>query len=221
MAEDGGSSVLEQPEITTIETSRLQLKTLQMSDLDAVMPIISSKEVMQFTTQGPVANRQQAERWLSARALGPDVFNFAIRQRSGDLAGTEIIGILGSFHWPEIGYLIHQDHAGRGYATEALQALIPAYFKRVPSPIDGGPGFDHVDGYTLADNIASQRILQKCGFTLVERRPVDFDGNPGMMASQELTIFRLARPGKTLDRYGQAVDVGTEEHDAPLKLPIQ
>lgn len=49
MVDDTSSSLLEQPQIRTIDTDRLQLKTLQMSDLDAVMPLISSKEVMQFT----------------------------------------------------------------------------------------------------------------------------------------------------------------------------
>lgn len=51
MADDTGTSLLEQPEIVTIETDRLQLKTVQMSDLDldAIMPLITSKEVMQFT----------------------------------------------------------------------------------------------------------------------------------------------------------------------------
>ena len=63
---------------------------------------------MGHSTQGPMANRQQGERWLSARALGPDVFNFAIRKRGGDQIEPAIIGILGSFHYPMLGYLIHQ-----------------------------------------------------------------------------------------------------------------
>lgn len=58
------------------------------------------------STQGPSANLEQATRWLSARALGPDVFNFALRERNGDIVGTEIVGILGSFHVPKCGYLI-------------------------------------------------------------------------------------------------------------------
>lgn len=53
-----------------------------------------------------MANLVQAERWLSARALGLDVFNFALREKSGDTIGTDIVGILGSFHVPKCGYLI-------------------------------------------------------------------------------------------------------------------
>lgn len=177
---------------------------------------------MVLSTQGPVANRQQAERWLSARALGPDVFNFVIRKRSGGKVDPDIIGILGSFHWPNIGYLIHEDHAGRGYATEALQAFIPKYFERVPSPTDGRPGFDYIDGHTLDDNFASQRILQKCGFVLVGHNQIEFDRNPGMIGvSREAKLFRLARPGKTLDEHGLAIDPLAEEQDVPPEPPMQ
>ena len=48
MAETG-SELLEQPPIVTIESERLQLKTIQMSDLQAVMPIITDMEIMKWT----------------------------------------------------------------------------------------------------------------------------------------------------------------------------
>ena len=59
-------------------------------------------------------------------------------------------------------------HAGKGYATEALRAYLSTYFANVPSPtISGGLGFDYVQAETDADNIASQKVLLKCGFQLV------------------------------------------------------
>lgn len=48
----------------------------------------------------------QAERWLRDRALGKDVFNFAIELRE-DIAKSNnppIIGAVGTFHLPEVGY---------------------------------------------------------------------------------------------------------------------
>ena len=103
MAEE---QLLEQPPVVTIESERLQLKTITMADLEAIMPFITDMDVMKWTSQGPVANLEQGERWLSARALGPDVFNFAIREKTEEGVGTEIVGIMGSFHIPKIGYLI-------------------------------------------------------------------------------------------------------------------
>lgn len=48
MAENG-SELLEQPPIVTIDSERLQLRTLQMSDVEAIMPIITDMDVMKWT----------------------------------------------------------------------------------------------------------------------------------------------------------------------------
>jgi hypothetical protein len=48
----------------------------------------------------------QAERWLRDRTLGKDTFNFAIELRN-DIAKSSnppIIGAVGTFHLPEVGY---------------------------------------------------------------------------------------------------------------------
>lgn len=47
--DENGSELLEQPPIVTIDSERLQLKTLQMSDVEAIMPIITDMEVMKWT----------------------------------------------------------------------------------------------------------------------------------------------------------------------------
>jgi hypothetical protein len=53
-----------------------------------------------------MSNISQAERWLHDRALGKDTFNFAIELKQ-DIAGPgnpPIIGAVGTFHLPEVGY---------------------------------------------------------------------------------------------------------------------
>ncbi|KAK4498101.1 hypothetical protein PRZ48_010757 [Zasmidium cellare] len=196
---DAGSELLEQPPIMTIESERLQLKTIQMSDLPAVMPIITDMEVMKWTTQGPPANIEQAERWLSARTLGSDVFNFVMREKTSDGVGSEIVGIMGSFHVPKCGYLIRTDRAGKGYATEALRAFLPAYFERVPPASEGGTGVDFIEGYVDVENKASQRVLDKCGFTLCESLPGEIEN---LMGLRDVLLYRCPRPGRTLEELG-------------------
>lgn len=59
-------------------------------------------------SSGIVANdRDVARRWLSARALGKDVFNFIIEAKGASPEQGPVVGIMGSYHWPEVGYLIH------------------------------------------------------------------------------------------------------------------
>ncbi len=48
----------------------------------------------------------QAERWLRDRTLGKDTFNFAVELREDVTKSSHppIIGAVGSFHLPEVGY---------------------------------------------------------------------------------------------------------------------
>ena len=57
----------------------------------------------------------------------------------------------------EIGYHIAKDFTGKGYATEAVKAILPAIVKKL--------NIKEVYGICLAENTASVRVLEKCGFT--------------------------------------------------------
>lgn len=174
---------------------------------------------MQWTTHRPVTSLAQAERWVSDRCLGPDVFNFGIEVR---LSG-EFIGVIGSFHWPYVGYVIDPDHAGNGYATEALRALIPALFDHIPSAGKGNSGFDYIEAMSDSENMGSRRVLEKCGFIYCETLLQDFE-NP-TLGWRDTTVYRMPRPGKTLQQLGLLPQADTEEHngeqDKGLIPPIQ
>lgn len=68
----------------------------------------------------------------------------------------------------QIGYLIGEAHWGRGYASEILVGLVDYY--RAKSNID--VLFAGVE----SDNLASIKVLQKCGFVLRPEEPLA-DGN--------------------------------------------
>lgn len=57
----------------------------------------------------------------------------------------------------EIGYHVVKEMTGRGYATEAVQAFLPVMMDRL--------GINRVEGICDAENTASIRVLEKCGFT--------------------------------------------------------
>ena len=59
----------------------------------------------------------------------------------------------------EIGYHVVKDMTGRGYATEAVQAFLPVMMDRL--------GLTQVAGICDAENVASIRVLEKCGFAHV------------------------------------------------------
>ena len=59
----------------------------------------------------------------------------------------------------EIGYHIAKDFTGKGYATEAVKAFLPAMAQKL--------NLREVYGICLAENTASVRVLEKCGFTQI------------------------------------------------------
>ena len=58
----------------------------------------------------------------------------------------------------EIGYHIAKPFTQKGYATEAVKAFLPAVMQHLC--------IAKIDGLTHADNIASRKVLEKCGFVL-------------------------------------------------------
>ena len=74
---------------------------------------------------------------------------------------------LGDGIW-EIGYHIGAKYTKRGYATEAVKAFLPVIMKRI--------GISKIAGVCLAENIASQKVLEKCGFVLEFRGLDNYQG---------------------------------------------
>ena len=57
----------------------------------------------------------------------------------------------------EIGYHIAKRYTSQGYATEAVNAFLPVIMKQL--------NLTEMLGITVTENIASIKVLQKCGFT--------------------------------------------------------
>ena len=68
----------------------------------------------------------------------------------------------------EIGYHIAKDFTGKGYATESVKAFLPAMAKKL--------NIKEVYGICLAENLASVRVLEKCGFTQIYQGPGNYQG---------------------------------------------
>ncbi|WP_423189821.1 GNAT family N-acetyltransferase [Alkalibacterium sp. f15] len=65
----------------------------------------------------------------------------------------------------ELGYHIAREHTGKGYATEAVTAFLPVIIKQLDISM--------IYGICHAENTASQKVLEKCGFIL-EYNGIDY-----------------------------------------------
>ena len=68
----------------------------------------------------------------------------------------------------EIGYHIAKGFTGKGYATEAVKAFLPVIAKKF--------NIKEVYGICLAENSASIRVLEKCGFTQIYQGSGNYQG---------------------------------------------
>ena len=68
----------------------------------------------------------------------------------------------------EIGYHIAEPFTGKGYASEAVTAFLPGICAQM--------GLTEVWGVCRADNLASARVLEKCGFTKIFEGPELYQG---------------------------------------------
>ena len=103
-----------------------------------------------FISRDPSDRHAFMEHWR--RILGdPTVTMKAI------VCGGHVMGSVGSFEWegkPQVTYWIGKEHWGKGIATRALAEFL-RHLKRRP-----------LYASAAGDNVASIRILQKCGFMI-------------------------------------------------------
>ena len=73
----------------------------------------------------------------------------------------------------EIGYHISAEHTGKGFASEAVCAFLPVMMDLL--------GLNRVTGVCLAENAASCRVLEKCGFVLDFAGQDSYQGHPAQI----------------------------------------
>jgi len=120
---------------------------------------------MPWAALEPVAaadRRALIERWHDEWIAGGDVV-FGILALDGTvLGGTGLHRRVGD-NGLEIGYWVHVDHIGNGYAREASRALTDLAFTI--------SDIDRVEIHHDRANVASGRVPAALGFTLVEETP--------------------------------------------------
>jgi len=148
-----------------LQTARLRLREFTLEDVNHVVALDSDPEVMRYISYGePTPRATIAEKvlpaWIQYYRGDPRV-GFWAAEAEGEFIGW--------FHLrpdrfapeqQELGYRLHRRHWGRGYATEGSLALLDDGF-RVSQ-------FENITARTLRENVASQRVMQKCGMAFEE-----------------------------------------------------
>ena len=140
--------------VPLLETERLALRAPRGGDIKAIVRLVNDRRVAENTARIPHPyGVDDVERFIAAANRQGGEATFAIT-RGGDLIG--ICGVEARENAPEIGYWLGAPYWGRGYATEAVRAVIDHAF--------GVLGHDTLQAGARVGNAASRRVLEKCGF---------------------------------------------------------
>ena len=145
-----------------LETERLVLRPFGAGDFDALYAYQSRADVARYLYWGPRTEdevRDALEKKVNAVAIRSegDILALAVVVKATtELIGDVVLQLLSREHrLGEFGYIVHPDHRGRGYATEAGRAVLRLAFQDL--------GLHRVIGSTEARNTASARVLEKLG----------------------------------------------------------
>jgi RimJ/RimL family protein N-acetyltransferase len=145
-----------------LETDRLLLRPFAPSDFDALFDIFSREDVVRLLYQGPEdedAVRERLDRQITEREIERpgDMLRLAVVSKgNGRLIGDVLLRWIENEHRQgEIGFVLHPDHQGKGYTTEAARVLLRVAFEVL--------GLHRVFGRTEVRNPASARVMEKLG----------------------------------------------------------
>lgn len=154
---------------TVLTTRRARLTTWLPADLDDLRALHSDPLAMRHMRSGVEDERrtrarldtflhEQSERgWTKWR----------VEDAEGRMLGRAGFSPSSDGRGRELGYLLAPEHWGRGLATELARALVQ-WHRGHPGDVEPSLG-----AFAFAENTASRRVLEKCGFAEAGRHTYD------------------------------------------------
>ena len=162
-----------------IETERLLLRPLTTADVEEVVAMHATPEVMRtmrgaFERPRALERLERNEREWQDRGHGL----MAIVERASD----RFVGRSGLKYWPqfdevEVGWVLHPDFWGQGFATEAGCACLDWGFKSLDVP--------YITAMIMPENVRSIRVAERLGM-----RPLRHD----VLIDIPVIVHSLDRP---------------------------
>jgi len=146
----------------TIRTARLRLDPVTAANAGTLWDVLQEPDLRDFQDL-PDVNRAKFVRTVGARPtrFGPGAtgrFEWLVYLADG----SEVLGWVSlrisesSRATAEIGYSVVRTHRGRGFATEAVAALVEEGFRRTR--------VQRIRAYCLPENLPSRAVLRRVGF---------------------------------------------------------
>ncbi|KAF4768416.1 hypothetical protein HAV15_002938 [Penicillium sp. str.  len=182
------TSVIIPADLEPIHTTRLYLRPLTAADAAAIFEIRRRQDVADWLwPKVPHKDISESEAVITRKtfttpdasgAVGRKFFFTIIRSEDPTQRVIGAMGINALSPAPSVGYNIHPDFWGKGYATEAVAGIIDAWWKLDRMVLDGTASELEKEKLFAAcnrANIGSVNVLQKNGFSIYREQSIEDD----------------------------------------------
>ncbi len=142
------------------ESQRLYVQPFTKDDADIFFALNGDAEIMQYIREPKSKEESDAflEENLKFYNSHPGLGRFAVFTKDDNsFAGTFSLLSVNNSEQIHLGYALLKQFQGKGLATELVKASLEYVFVTIAN--------ETIQALTVAENIASQKVLLKCGFT--------------------------------------------------------
>jgi RimJ/RimL family protein N-acetyltransferase len=141
--------------IPVLETKRLAMRAPRLEDAKTVAALANDRRIAENVARIPHPYKlADAKSFVSGANKSDGEAVFLITLRDGPVIGA--CGIMSHENAPELGYWLGVKYWGKGFATEALHAVIDYTFTDL--------AHEALQAGARVTNPGSRRVLEKCGF---------------------------------------------------------
>jgi ribosomal-protein-alanine N-acetyltransferase len=160
-ARTGGNAAGLFADLPELETERLLLRKMRLSDAEAMFAYASEPEVTRYVLWETHGSIQDSENFLRFSVEGYERGDFGgwgvVLKARGTFIGTCGMEIAPEHSRAELGYVLAREHWGRGLMPEAVRRMIRFCFERMD--------LNRLEARCFAENTASARVMEKAGMS--------------------------------------------------------
>ncbi|KGX91378.1 GCN5 family N-acetyltransferase [Pontibacillus halophilus JSM 076056 = DSM 19796] len=150
------------PYLPTLETERLRLRKLTLEDVEDIYEYGSNDEVTRYVTwdtHQSLSDSLQFVEFVLQRYEEKEVAPWGIQlKETGKIIGTiDFVSRSPHHRKAEIGYVLSQEHWGKGIVPEAVNELLTFGFTKLD--------LVRIEARCFIENAKSERVMEKSGMT--------------------------------------------------------
>ena len=161
-------------DITEINTPRLRLRKLRLSDAKEFYKFAKDGRVSKYMNWIPHSSVSDSQKSILKSIEEYEKgkyyrWGIAVKENDALIGIIQLLGFYEERNSCSFAYMLNFEYWGNGYGTEALSAVIKFAFENM--------SVDSIEADIFSENIASAKVLKKCGMTYTDTIKDKYDKN--------------------------------------------